>query len=80
MEKSWRICVPKASPKPLSILVSNQKQPLHARNANHYIQILEIRYIEIESSKSPKKVNFIFFKTQFLLMDNIMKKRGMELK
>ena len=33
MEKSCRKCAPKASPRPLFILVNNPNQPLHARNS-----------------------------------------------
>ena len=32
MDKSSRKYLPKASPRPLLILVSNPKQPLHAKN------------------------------------------------
>ena len=32
MEKSCRKYAPKASPRPLFILVNNPKQPLHAQN------------------------------------------------
>ena len=31
MEKSYRKCVPKASPRPFLIFANNPKQPLHAR-------------------------------------------------
>ena len=54
MEKSCRKYAPKASPRPLFILVNNPKQPLHARN------ILKIRYFERGLTKTLKKVNFIF--------------------
>ena len=47
MQKSAR----KASPRPLLILVSNQRQPLHARNSFLH----KIRYIEWGFSKSLKK-------------------------
>ena len=33
MEKLCRKCAPKASLRPLLILVNNSKQPLHARNS-----------------------------------------------
>ena len=33
MERSCRKCAPKASPRPLLILVNNPKQSLHARNS-----------------------------------------------
>ena len=33
MEKSCRICAPKASPRTFLILVNNPKQPLHATNS-----------------------------------------------
>ena len=33
MEESCRKCAPKASPRPLFILVYNPKQPSHARNS-----------------------------------------------
>ena len=32
MEKSYRKCVPKASPRSLLILLNNPKQSLHVRN------------------------------------------------
>ena len=54
MEKSYRKCIPKASPDPFLILVNNPKQPLHARNS------FKIRRFERGLSKSLKKVNFIF--------------------
>ena len=48
-----KMCTPKASPRPLFILLNNPKQPLHARN------FFKISYFERGLSKSLKKVNFI---------------------
>ena len=33
MEKSCKICAPKADPRLFLILVNNHKEPLHARNS-----------------------------------------------
>ena len=42
--------------------------------------LLKIRYFERGLSKSLKKVNFIFFRAQSLLMDKVIKnKRGLKL-
>ena len=41
--------------------------------------LLKIRYFEGRLSKSLKKVNFTFFRTQSLLIDKVIKnKRGLE--
>ena len=54
MEKSCKKCAPKASPRPLLILVNNPK--------SHCMQEipLKIRLFEIGLSKSLKKVKSIF--------------------
>ena len=54
MEKSCKKCAPKASPRPLLILVNNPK--------SHCMQeiLLKIRLFEIGLSKSLKKVKSIF--------------------
>ena len=54
MEKITKKMCAKASPRPRFILANNSKQPLQARNS------FKNRYFEIGSSKSLKKVNFIF--------------------
>ena len=74
MEKSCRICAPKASPTPIFILVNGPKQPLHARNC------LKIWYFERELSKTLKKVNFIFsFESGPFWWTKLSKIRGLEL-
>ena len=54
MEKSCRKYAPRATARPLFVLLNSPKQPLHARNS------FQIRYFERGLSKSLKKVNFIF--------------------
>ena len=57
------------------ILVNNPKQPLHARNSFRN-KIFWKRIIK----KPFKKVNYLFFQIQSLLMDKVIKnKRGLEL-
>ena len=74
MEKSYRKFAPKASPRLLSNF-SKQSKTLHARN------FLEVRYFERGLSKSLKISNFIFFLTQSLPIDKIIKsRRDLELK
>ena len=54
MQKPYRKCAPKASPRLLFILVNNPKQPLNARSS------FKNRYFERGLSKTFKKLNFIF--------------------
>ena len=54
MEKSYRKCAPKASPRLLFILVNNPKRPLYAK---YYFKKI---YLGIGLSKTLKKGNFTF--------------------
>ena len=56
MEKSCRKCVTKLVPDSILILVSNPKQPLHAKNS-----FKKIKYFERRLSKSLTTVNLTFF-------------------
>ena len=56
MEKSFRKCAPKASPRPLI----NFGNWLKTAFAYKKLIILKIRYFEKGLSKSLKKVNFVF--------------------
>ena len=71
MEKSIRKCAPKASPRPLLILLNNTN--------SHCTQeiLLTIRYSERGLSKSLKKVKFIFsFEPSPFKWTNLSKTKG----
>ena len=75
MEKSCRKCVPKASPRSLFNFAKQTKTTIVCKEF-----FLKIRCFERGLSKNLKKVNFIFFfRTQYLLMDKVIKKRRLEL-